>query len=97
MKMGGDCCSQTHLVPPTSKPLLTDVVLYGDYFDRDTRSLQAMCKLAEVQVKFKFVDTFNGSNTDISYKQNFKTTMIPSIQIGKRTQVKRDDGDRELF
>ena len=56
-----------------------------------------MCKLAEVQVKFKFVDTFNGSNTDISYKQNFKTTMIPSIQIGKRTQVKRDDGDRELF
>ena len=77
--MGTDCCGQASLPPPTTQPKNADVTIHGDYFDRDTRSLTAMCKLSNVQVKFKLVDTFNGNNTDISYKQNFKTTMIPSI------------------
>ena len=77
--MGGECCGSAGLPPPSKQPKFADVTIHGDYFDRDTRSLTAMCKLSEVKVKFKLIDTFNGSNTDITYKQNFKTTMIPTI------------------
>eukprot|EP00354_Favella_ehrenbergii_P006498 CAMPEP_0170464824 /NCGR_PEP_ID=MMETSP0123-20130129/9393_1 /TAXON_ID=182087 /ORGANISM="Favella ehrenbergii, Strain Fehren 1" /LENGTH=98 /DNA_ID=CAMNT_0010730557 /DNA_START=97 /DNA_END=393 /DNA_ORIENTATION=- len=79
-----------------TKPGPTDVSVHGDYFDRDTRSLLGMCDLAEVKASLQIVDTFNGGNLEMSYRESFATDSIPSIVIGNKKQVK-DNNTNKLF
>ena len=58
------------------------MMIFGDYFDRDTRALLAVCDYAEVPVDFTVVDTFNGSNLEQSYENIAGTHSIPCIKLG---------------
>ena len=53
--------------------------VYGDYFDRDTRAILALCDMVEVQTKFHIVDTFNGGNLEAEYVQLNETKTIPML------------------
>ena len=70
--MGGiACCSKEQIPPPCgSTSTISDSIrltIFGDYFDRDTRALLAICDMAEVQADFTIVDTFNGGNLEANY------------------------------
>ena len=68
--MGGDCCRETSFGPPEfsgSLVRMPAIHIYGDYFDRDTRAILALCDMVEVPTKFHIVDTFNGGNLESVY------------------------------
>ena len=56
--------------------------IHGDYFDRDTRALLAICDMAEVAAEFVIVDTFNGGNLEDSYRCVNPTQTIPMVSQG---------------
>ena len=58
------------------------MTIYGDYFDRDTRALLAICDMAEVAAEFVIIDTFNGGNLEASYTDLNPTKTIPMIKQG---------------
>ena len=72
----GDCCSasQPPLPQDSNSGCLT---IYGDLFDRDTRSLRAICEMSEVEPDFQIIDCFNGSNHEADYvKMNWTKTKL---------------------
>ena len=69
--MGGlVCCVRDQSCATSDSQVRNSVRLkiHGDYFDRDTRALLAICDMAEVAAEFVIVDTFNGGNLEDSYR-----------------------------
>ena len=58
------------------------LTIHGDYFDRDTRALLAICDMAEVAAEFVIVDTFNGGNLEESYQTLNPSQTIPMVSQG---------------
>ena len=80
--MGNTCCGKDfEMAPPNGAPRNLETKIYGDWFDRDTRTLLIMCDYAETIPDFELIDTFNKGNQETSYKEIFGTTVIPSIKI----------------
>jgi len=72
--MGAACCSRDQPLPPETSGVSSvrssiRLTIYGDYFDRDTRALLAICDMSEVVSEFAMIDTFNGGNLEASYSQ----------------------------
>ena len=90
--MGG-ACYREQIPEPRSSAIGTEKIncrltIYGDYFDRDTRALLAICDMAEVDAVFTIVDTFNGGNLEESYVRLNPTKTIPMLRQGPSKCVK---------
>ena len=55
----GQCCGATGHVAAPGDLRPKSVVIYGDFFNADTRALLAICIMSQIDYKFSFVDTFN--------------------------------------
>ena len=75
----GSCCEKSS---QESRNDLAPMTIYGDYYDRDTRALLAICDMCKVQVSFKYVCTFNGTNLEDSYTNMNVTGKIPTLSRG---------------
>ena len=74
-------CAQPlpNTIPASSDSRLT---IWGDFFNQETRALLAMCEMAEVQVAFTLVDTFQKQNENRDYTEVNPTMSIPMITDG---------------
>ena len=66
-----------------SPSLASQLTIWGDYFNQDTRALLAICEMAEVQHTFELVDTFQHVNKTESYTKVNPTQSIPMISDSK--------------
>ena len=53
------CCGAAGQVATPQELRPKAVVIYGDFFNADTRALLAICIMSQIDYKFSLVDTFN--------------------------------------
>lgn len=90
--MGGAVCCAKEMPAPPESPAggfssvrnSIRLAICGDYFDRDTRALMAICDMAEVSFEFKVIDTFNGGNLEASYRELCPSSTIPLLKQGSQ-------------
>ena len=77
--------------PPEPAPMTSArLKIYGDYFDRDTRAILALCDMAEVEIELVYVDTFNGGNLEETYKKVNPAATIPTLTQGLNMKATRE-------
>ena len=72
------------------------LVVYGDYFNQDTRSILAILDIAGVERRFEVVDTFKVENMNEAFTKLSPNGSIPIIKAGKKT-VNGDTGVTEFY
>lgn len=77
----GNCCTKSAI--PELSDTVTKLTVYGDYFDRDTRGLLAICDLCEVSVNLQLICTFNGANLETRYAEVNQSGKIPTLMLGR--------------
>ena len=96
-----ECCSNEgqpetpHAMPSKLAAVEGDLVVYGDYFNQDTRAILAICDMSGVQAKLVVIDTFK-----IEHMRDSFTTMNPSGTIpvikANNPSKKLITGDKDL-
>lgn len=60
-----------------------EVLLYGDYFNSDTRAVASILDLCDVKYEFMTVDTLREEHRQESYKLINKAGTVPTLIVGQ--------------
>ena len=73
------------------------IIIYGDYFNQDTRAILAICDISEVNREFVVVDSFKGEQKQAPFKHLNPACSIPLITEGtQENPTLKVAGDRNL-
>ena len=73
MGIVAECCSNEEIGAPIAKrrnyqsDSRDELIVYGDYFDQDTRSIIAICDIAGLKPKVEVIDTFKAEHMSDSF------------------------------
>ena len=81
------CAESTNDLNPGMKKLNSKILLYGDYFNQDTRGILAMCAHSKVHINFVLIDTFKKENYSPKYQEMNPNSTVPTIVDDTHTVV----------
>ena len=101
MGLAAECCNnESQLDAPLARRSYMidsgeELIVYGDYFDQDTRSIIAICDIAGLKPKVELVDTFKTEHMSDAFTQLNPRQSIPVLVI-KSTERRVVTGDGGL-
>ena len=76
-------CDSKQDQQPIDRPGSGKLVVWGDFFSPETRTLLVMLKMANVPHEFKEINQFLGDHKTEEYTKVNPTQQIPAITVGK--------------
>jgi glutathione S-transferase len=83
------CCggAQPGVTGAEKDRLLSNIVLFGDYFDPDVRTILCCLEYCGTKHTFEEIDTLIGKHTEASYLEINPTGQTPTIVNGDTTVI----------
>ena len=69
------------------------MIIFGDYFNQDSRALISICETANIPYEFRLVDQFERDNFSEAYKMINPNSTIPTLKAGQTTVI----GQKEMY